>query len=489
MLPHKSEQFSPGQLFEIDPIATFWSRVEMARRYAQRGDILAWGKVCFPDKFELPFCTEMHQYFVEICEEPFTNTEAPRNHAKTTIKCFLIPIFLALNKPGTFKHFLNVQATGVKALSVNTAIKSEIEENEILRALYGNQVGENKWADGQFVLRNGTIFTAISASQSIRGMNYKNIRPDYIVIDDLYDEEDLNNSESTEKKNKWFWGSLYPARAKHRRCSIHVQGTAINNQDILHELKSKKRWKSKTFAAIKNWDTKEVLWPELNTFESLMSDKEDMGSIIFFREMQNERRDDATSIVKAHWLEGQEFDPNDLVFDGHFQYRRCVLGGDPSIGEKNENDNTSYVLMLVGKYTDGKNDLYYVIGIWDEQLSLDKRVLLLQRIQDGRPANRKITRAYIEAIAGFKDFAAEARRRTTVPISEVDQVPDKITNLENKSHFFENKRVFFSKNIEKRLRQKLYDQLTTNHPKNDDIRDALLLPLEQGKKDAMSYAD
>ena len=32
------------------------------------------------------------------------------------------------------------------------------------------------------------------------------------------------------------------------------------------------------------------------------------------REMQNERRDDATSIVKKAWLESWEYDPDSLHF-------------------------------------------------------------------------------------------------------------------------------------------------------------------------------
>lgn len=462
-------------------------RIELGKRSAKIKDILKWGFSFFPEKFYLPFCHELHDYLIEIREDPYTNTEAPRNHAKTLIKCFLVPMFLALEETGKFMHFLNVQGTGTKSLAVNVAIRHELESNPELRYVYGEQVGNEKWSDGQFVLKNGTVFTAISAGQSIRGINYNSLRPDYIIVDDLYDEEDLNNPDNTLKKNAWFWGSLYPARAKSRQCSIHVQGTAINNEDLLEELKKKDRWKSRTFRAIKDWDKKEVLWPQLNSFESLQADIPDMGSVIFFREMQNERRDSSTQIIKSGWI--QEYDPDQLVFDLKFQYTGCVLGVDPSIGAKVENDFTGIVLIYKGRYADGRGDFFYIDQIWNEHISLDQRVNLLQKIQDRQPENRKIQTAYIEAIAGFKDFCAEVKRRTTLPVREVDRVPDKITNLENKSKFFENKRVFINKNIEVKLKDALIYQLTTNHPKNDDLRDAALLPLEMHRIDAMSYAD
>ena len=55
--------------------------------------------------------------------EPETNTEAPRGFSKTTVKCFLVPIYQAIMEPRAFAHYLNVQSIDTKALAVNTAIK------------------------------------------------------------------------------------------------------------------------------------------------------------------------------------------------------------------------------------------------------------------------------------------------------------------------------------------------------------------------------
>ena len=295
-LPAQSR--SEEELFEIERQA----RLEEARLCAKEKDILGWGAALFPDKFGLEFCEELHGYFVSIRGEEFTNTEAPRYHAKTTIKCFLIPLFQALEEPETFKHYLNVQATDEKALEVNRAIKVELESNELLREMYGDQEGD-RWTDQRFVLKNGVIFSAIGAGKSIRGINYRNIRPDYIIVDDLYDEEDIFSSTQTKKKNSWFWSSLYQARSKSRRTSIHFQGTAINTDDLLEELKKKAGVKSRSFAAVKDWDKGTILWPtEHNTFDKLKKDRILMGPLIFAREMQNERMDETTTVLKrTYW--------------------------------------------------------------------------------------------------------------------------------------------------------------------------------------------
>lgn len=459
-------------------------RVALARQYAEKGDILNWGRALFPDKFALPFCAEMHDYLVDTRHEKFTGTEAPRSHSKTTIRCFLVPIYQALVEPKSFRHYLNVQATGSKALAVNISIRSEIEENSELREIYGNLVSSEKWTDQQYVLKNGVVFTAIGAGQSIRGINYRNMRPDYVMVDDLYDEEDIENINSTKKKNKWFWSSLWPAKSKSSQCSVHVQGTAINDADLLRELQSKKGVQCKTFKAIKEYGTEQAraLWPQLNTIEELEEDRELMGSVIWYREMQNERRDDSTSIVKSSWLQGWEIDAAKYIAETKPQIMGKILGFDPSIGQKVSNNPSAATLTLRVKPKDTDSILYIIMGLWEARLSLNERIELLQQIDKSQPENSRITEVRIEAVAGFKDFAAEAIRRTSLPIRTIDHVKDKITNLTNKSYNFENARVKIDVNVDKALRDKLVYQLTTNHPQEDDIRDSVLLTMDESKK-------
>lgn len=464
---------------EIEVEIAHQSAVFLAKYYAAKKDILNWGRILFPEKFTLPFCKEMHEYFVSIRGHVATNVEAPRGHAKTTVKCFLIPIFQALEEPEEFQHYLNVQATDAKALAVNRSIKLELEENEDLRRIYGNQMGE-RWTDQQFVLRNGVIFTAVSAGQSIRGINYRNARPDYIILDDLYNtEEDINNPDSTIKKNEWFWGSLYPCRAKGKRCSIHIQGTAVNEEDLLEMLKKNGEWESKTFRALK--DSGDVLWPELNSRESLEVDRVNMGSIIFERELQNIRRDDATSIIKRRWL--QFYDPTDLhrrlmAYDKHFFLKSVKLCVDPSAKEKEENDFTGVALILETGYDDSDVSEFWIENVWNLKLSLDGRVMLLDSIGKARARELAITDCRIESIGGFHDFTSEVIRRTGLPVTEIERVKDKITNRENKSKHFENKRVWINKSMDPVLLDILIHQLTNNHPRYDDVCDAVLLSID-----------
>ena len=482
--PDPIEAVPHDQLVSLD----FSLRVDFAKRYAKRKEILKWGKMLFPEKFPLPFCKELHGYFCDIRHAELTGTEAPRGEAKTTIKCFLIPIFQALNEPEDFIFYLNVQATDKKALAVNTSIKFELETNDVLRKIYGNQIGKDKWADSLFEMDNGVAFAAISAGQSIRGIQHKNRRPDYIVVDDLYDYEDINNPESTEKKNAWFWSDLYSAKSSSRRVSFHVQGTAINDQDLLKEMSTSPGVVFKSFQAITDWDNKQVLWPELKSFDGFMKLMDDlhMPLVIFMREYQNVRSSDAESKIKSEWLKNWEYDPQDLyarLREGTQLFMVGVgIGNDPSIGEKVENDFTGTALVIKTQVVGGSGNDYWIEGLWNEHLSLDERIKQLETIAAGQPPNLRVTFVNIEAVAGFGDYSSQASKRTNLPIHQIGKdegrVRDKISNLENKSSYFQNGKVHLNKNIDPKIKNMVKYQLCTNHPKHDDVRDAVLLCLD-----------
>lgn len=483
------------------------ARLEWAARCAEEKDILGWGMALMPEKFNLPFCRPLHEYLVDIRHDEFTDTEAPRNHAKTLIKCVLVPTFQGIYESDVFDYYMNVQATGLKAQAVNIAIRDEFENNELLRELCGDFVGDERWTDIQFVLNNGVVYQAMSAGQSIRGTMHKNRRPNYWIFDDLYDEEHINNVEATMKIGTWFWGSAYPARARTRRWSIHVQGTAINNYDLLEKLKKQSGIKARTFRAA-DFETKTALWPELNTFEQVVAEIGRMGTVIGMRELQNERRDEATAIIKREYLypggavQDWEFDVKDLKFDAHFRLVSVLLLVDPSIGEKEQNDYTAIHLVWVTQFDDAVDGAseYWIVDSWNEHLSLDKRIKLMCDIAAEQPADRRITQLRIEAIAGFNDFAAEAERRTSLPIHRVQNVKDKISNLESKSHYFENRKVHISRRLGDKvtkdglnLKDAIVYQLTTNYPQHDDLRDSLLLGFDvqpkNMKKVNQGYAD
>lgn len=443
--------------------------IKQERKLFLEQNILRWGKYYFPEKFSSEFCGELHNYFIDIRNESFTSTLAPREHAKTTIKCFLIPVFQALVEPDSYKFYLNVQNTATKAIDVNLSIRLELENNEKLIRDYENQVATEKWTEKQFVLKNGVVFSAIGAGESMRGINYRNVRPDYIICDDLYDQEDIHNLNRINKKNNWFWGSLYPARSKTKKSCIHIQGTAINQQDLMHSLEDKQHWVFRKFQAITDYNKEETLWGvnQAFSFEKLMLDRENMGSIIFERELQNNCRDDETAIIKESWIK---------YYDGNIQFGEKTIkkigGLDPAVGQKQLNDFSGFA--AVQKTNLGN---YYINDIKEEKITFNEIIETSKNFNKRHEFNN----FRIEEIAAFQFIGQELKRTTDIPVDSVKCVTDKISRLEAQSKKFENGKVFINENIPLKLRNKLVEQLINNEPNHDDIKDAVVICLEDDK--------
>ena len=443
------------------------SLIQSVEFHNRINNILEWAHYYCPDKFNRPFCKLLHNYLIEIRHEWQTATLAPRGYAKTTIICFLLPLFQALNEPDLYFHYLNIQSTSSKAISINLSIRDEIENNDRIRRDYGDQVGNQKWTEKQFVLGNGIIFSCIGVGDSVRGIHYKNIRPDWVVGDDIYDEDDSYSIDRIRKKERWFWGSIYKALAKKQTC-LHLLGTAIHRADLLHKLPKNPDWKCRKFKAVMDQIKKKVLWPEVETFEKLMKDKVNMGSILFNREMQNDCRSDEESIIKEQHLKYFHTIPDDE------EIIQTILAIDPAIGEKNTNDFTGKVIVYKTKFHN-----YYVMKIFQDRMSFNKNLEHIKKLH--KDHNFKIVK--LEAIAAFKAFAQELRRTTGIPLQEIKTVKDKESRLANVSPKFENGKVYISMGIETRLREDLVEQLLNNKPVHDDIRDALVLALEDNTRE------
>jgi predicted phage terminase large subunit-like protein len=408
-------------------------------------NVLSWGKYYFPDKFTSPFCNDLHDYLVSIRKHTKTNTLAPRGYAKTVIKCFLIPIYQALNEPEDFKHYLNIQATSTKAVNINLTIREEIEANELIKKDYGELVGNEKWTEKQFVLSNGVVFTSLGAGDSVRGINYRNQRPDYIVLDDLYDEDDIYS----------------------------LERTAIHREDLMHTLPDD-LWTSRKFSAILDNDKKKVLWPEVESYEKLMEDKKMMGSIIFQREMLNELHDDENAIIKTEYIVYYDKLPDKV--------KSYVWSWDTAIEESDQSDYT--VGTLWAECADG----YYLVDMYRKKVQFPE---LMRDIQNCF-AMRKAKAVLVEKKASGHQIVQAFQKKTTIPIIQMVQGKNmgkkKSERLVLTSGLFEAKKVKFPSN--KSWMIDVVDELV-NFPNatHDDIVDSVTMYLERMmNKKSFSYA-
>lgn len=443
----------------------------------QNNDVLTWGRIFFPSKFPSRFCYELHQYFVDIMYSPYTVTMAPRGASKTTIMCFLIPTYIGLNNGEKYNHIVNIQCTSDRGESRNREIRVEFEENQLLREYYCEYKGMGElvskyWTGAQFQLTNGVVYTGLSAEGNIKGTSYRNIRPKFLVIDDLYREEDISFPTARKRRTDWFDSAVIPAMsAKEDEPCIHIIGTAIAQDDLYHKKKDAASFKFRKFQTIKNYETKEVLWPERFPFEDIMNIKigQNMSTITFNREYQNEITSDEESCIKEYWIKW--YDEIDMSKENFISRVLCV---DPSIGKGNDSDYTGLAVISKTHNIELDMDRYYVEYVDQKRLSMQQRIDTINDLAE----QFKVDMILVEAVSGFNDFLEQLTKNTTFYVRKVNG-KNKYQTLQMKSGFFENGKVFVKNTIDAKLKRELIDQLTLNFPPHDDMRDAVLMGLNE----------
>jgi len=87
--------------------------------------------------------------------------------------------------------------------------QAELQYNQRYIADFGEQYNAGNWQDGEFVTQTDVAFFARGRGQSPRGLRYRSHRPDYIVIDDLDDDELVESPARVSKLFDWVRSALF----------------------------------------------------------------------------------------------------------------------------------------------------------------------------------------------------------------------------------------------------------------------------------------
>jgi len=187
-------------------------------------------------------------------------------------------------------HFvLIVSDTYAQSVLFLDALKAELESNDKLQAFYGKMTSSH-WSEGE-IITNGIMVKAVGAGMKVRGLKYRNFRPDYILVDDIENEELTNSAERRNKLERWFNGALVPSL--NRDGAVIVVGTILHFEALLAKLLDKKQYTEytkKTYRATKDWKT--TIWEEHMNIKRLLEIKEEYiekGQIsLFYSEYMNQ---------------------------------------------------------------------------------------------------------------------------------------------------------------------------------------------------------
>jgi predicted phage terminase large subunit-like protein len=161
--------------------------------------------------------------------------EWARGHAKSSHISLLIPLWLKIQSPRQLNVMVLVSKSYDAAERLLADMQAELQYNELFNADFGRQVKDGSWTDGEFHTADGCMFVALGRGQSPRGLKDRGQRPDYIVIDDIDDDEMARNPKRVSDTLDWCLTALAGTMAMGRGRFVMV-GNRIAKDSVLSRM-------------------------------------------------------------------------------------------------------------------------------------------------------------------------------------------------------------------------------------------------------------
>jgi len=197
-------------------------------------------KLYFESIFSAPFST-LHDQIFELIDSGQNKIAiaAPRGIGKTSIARATATKAI-LYRLSNFIVYVSNSATMAEMQTEN--IKRDLLTNTIVKKLFGSiKLSDVEGADDTFsklawVAFGNTFVLPRGSGQQVRGLNWANYRPDFVVIDDLEDKEEVKNEEIRKKQREWFFSDLLKTEDKYGKPTTFIYIDTIKHEDSLLEL-------------------------------------------------------------------------------------------------------------------------------------------------------------------------------------------------------------------------------------------------------------
>lgn len=360
----------------------------------------------------------------------------PRGHAKSTHCVVFTPLWLMFQRPHRLINVMVVVGKSEDSAELLLSdLQAELEFNERLKADFGQQKSAGDWQDGHFVTTQGVACIARGRGQSPRGLRYGESRPDYIVIDDLDDDELCRNPKRVAQMTEWVKEALFGALDVGRGRFIMV-GNLISKTSVLAEMC---KTKGVHVSEVKAVDADgNPVWAEKWTKEEAQAVAEFMGYRAWQKEMMHNPIADGT-IFRGEWIRYKK--PLPLR-----QYVDLVCYTDPSFKSTTANDYKAS--RLWGKTKSGE---LHLIDCYVRQDTVSGMVRWLYDLYErcqGVPI-RFLMEANFMQDTILDEFVAEGKKRDyQLPIrADKRKKPDKLQRIEAISPLWERGLVYYNEKL------------------------------------------
>lgn len=274
-------------------------------RERAKKDCILFGEKYFPHLVTRA-CAPFHRELIAILGRPGNDRVsilAPRGHAKSTWLSVIYPIWRIVANRNV--KIIIVSDTGDQAEMFLRLIKDELESNERLIADFGpfyekpSTGSPNVWRAGDITVVRSSRAKEPTIVCGGTGKRIVGRRADLVIVDDPLNDENTENGRQRAKTLRWFRKTLTPV-VHPETGRIVVIGTRKHPDDLHAELGRNSRYRQFIFRAIEDG---RALWPERWPLERLLREKEEVGSLVFAQEYQNEPVCEETAYFRREWID------------------------------------------------------------------------------------------------------------------------------------------------------------------------------------------
>lgn len=340
-------------------------------------DTALFAKVMFPEIFSRPFSEAIHRPIFELLDDQTKQRVvilAPRGIGKTTITEFALPAKAILYR--TKRFYVPISASATHTLTQSENLKTELLSNPMICKIFGSMKSDS-FSKEQWIANNGddalglpgTLVLPRGGGQQVRGLLYRNRRPDLIVPDDMEDDEEVKNEERRAKKREWFFSSVVNSVDRGSKdWRIIVVGTLLHEDSLLANLAEDPEW---TVVRLEICDDDgKSNWPEFLSDDDVKTIRDgyrERGMLdVFYREYRNiPVASGEDSFKSAYFKYYEESDKSKPVM-------QTVILADP--GRKSSGTGSDTAIAAVGVNVD-KGAIYIrdmVVGKFAPDVVYDK---------------------------------------------------------------------------------------------------------------------
>lgn len=276
----------------VSPFENDTLEKQAERKERGQSDLLYFFATYLPHYFSCAF-GECHPEWQEITElqDQFALVGAPREFAKSTFFTLGNPVHKIVY--GLKRFIWPCSDTHEQAAAFSLQIKLELEENPRLKHDFG--VMKTKvWSDDEFETANGCKVLARGRGDKVRGIRYRQHRPDMAIFDDMENDETVENPRTTKKIINWIRGAVLGSLGK--GYSAIMVGNLFHPLSAISRLISElddetgiPRYVSKVYDAIldEGLPTERSLWEANWPMARLQKKRHDVGTFTFNKEYRN----------------------------------------------------------------------------------------------------------------------------------------------------------------------------------------------------------